>query len=108
MLFHLVPATDWQTALATGALVPTSLASEGFVHLSTEPQWPRTAARFFRGRRDLVLLVIDPARLAAEVRFESADGELFPHLYGALPASAVVDVLPLVPDADGLLHVARE
>lgn len=102
MLFHIVPAADWQAATQTGALRPASLASEGFVHLSTEDQWPRTAARFFRGRADLVLLTIDPTRLSAEVRYEAADGERFPHLYGPLETRAVSAVDALAPDANGV------
>ena len=34
----------------------------------------------------------DPTRLAAPVRHEPADGELFPHIYGPIPLSAVIDV----------------
>jgi uncharacterized protein (DUF952 family) len=45
-----------------------------------------------------VLLHIDPARLQAPVRYENLEGgrELFPHVYGPVPVSAVVDVTPLL------------
>ena len=88
MLFHITTRAAWDAAGASYA--PASLATEGFIHLSTEAQWPRSLARFFAGQTDLVLLVIDPTSL--DVRFEPAHGELFPHLYGALPRTAVVEV----------------
>ena len=50
-----------------------------------------------------MLLHIDPARLGAEVRYENLEGgeQQFPHVYGAIPASAVVHVAPFLPGADG-------
>ena len=93
MLFHLCTRASWDTTDADYA--PASLATEGFIHLSTAAQWPRSRARFFAGRRDLVLLVIDPALLGDAVRYERADGEDFPHLYAALARTAVVEVRAL-------------
>jgi uncharacterized protein (DUF952 family) len=53
---------------------------------------------------DLVVLVIDQARHTAEVRHEDGgDGELFPHIYGPLPVSAVTEVIPVGRDAAGRL-----
>ena len=92
VLFHITTRAVWTDAVAAGRYQPASLASEGFIHLSTEAQWPRTLARFFAGQRDLVLLVIDPARGAHEIRYEIADGDEFPHLYGPLAIDAVVEV----------------
>ncbi len=90
MLFHLCSRASWELVVDTYA--PASLASEGFIHLSTADQWPRTLARFFAGQADLVLLVIDPARLGDAVRYERADGEDFPHLYAALDRTSVIEV----------------
>jgi uncharacterized protein (DUF952 family) len=90
VLFHICARASWEAVV--GIYAPASLTTEGFIHLSTADQWPRTRARFFAGRVDLVLLVIDPARLGDAVRYEPADGELFPHLYAALDRTAVIDV----------------
>jgi GNAT superfamily N-acetyltransferase len=76
------------------------------VHLSTPEQVHLPAAVLFPGRRDLAVLVIDPARLADPVRFEPGvhgEAQLFPHLYGPLPVSAVVAVLPWRPPAPVVL-----
>ena len=63
VLVHLTGPADWRAALDVGALRPPSLAGKGFVHLSTPEQVHLPAGRLFPGRRDLVLLVVDPARL---------------------------------------------
>lgn len=83
-----------------------SLATEGFVHLSRPDQVALPANRLFAGRDDLLLLVIEPARLDSEVRWEpGAPGDpasmRFPHLYGPLPVAAVTSVLPYRPGTDG-------
>lgn len=99
-LVHLIEPSDWRAALADGAVRPPSLDDVGFVHLSAPEQISLPAAVLYPGRRDLALLVVDPARLADPVRWEpGAHGEaqLFPHLYGPLPVSAVVAVVPWRP-----------
>lgn len=101
-LFHLTTEAAWAEAQRLGEYRAPSLASEGFIHLSTAAQWRRTAQRFFLGQSGLVLLEIDSARLTAEVRFEQADGEAFPHLYGPLELAAVTRVQGLTVDARGV------
>lgn len=113
-LFHLLTRAELDAAEALGVYRPPSLASEGFIHLSTEAQWRKTAERFFAGRGAMVLLEIDPHRLGDrlgdEVRFEPAPlahgGDLFPHLYGPLPLLAVVAVHELEEDPHGRWSVA--
>ena len=108
LLLHLIEPARWRAALDEGAVRPPSLASVGFVHLSTPDQVHLPARALYPGRRDLLLLVIDPARLADPVRFEEGvpvdpDGRLFPHLYGPLPVHAVVTVLPYRPPTPPVL-----
>jgi uncharacterized protein (DUF952 family) len=99
-LLHICPRSDWDARDA--AYRSASLATEGFIHCSRPEQVVATAARFFHGQRGLVLLVIDPDRVAAEIRDELAEnGQMFPHIYGPLNADAVVAVLPFEPAADG-------
>jgi uncharacterized protein (DUF952 family)/GNAT superfamily N-acetyltransferase len=102
VLVHLVEPVTWRAALAQGFLRPPSLASAGFVHLSTPDQVHLPAEARYPGRRDLVLLVVDPGRLTDPVRWEPGRpedpaGMLFPHLYGALPVTAVLAAVPYRP-----------
>ena len=68
---------------------------DGFIHFSTAGQVEATAAKYFAGRTDLVLVEVDAAQLGPLLRFEpSRDGALFPHLYGVLPLQAVLSRRP--------------
>jgi uncharacterized protein (DUF952 family) len=107
-LLHLIEPADWRAAVEAGEVRPPSLADVGFVHLSTPDQVHLPAARLFPGRRDLLLLVVDPARLTDSVRFEpGVPGDpaamRFPHLYGPLPLPAVVAVVTYEPGVDPVL-----
>jgi uncharacterized protein (DUF952 family) len=42
-----------------------------------------------------VLLELDDAKLKAELRWESADNDLFPHLYGPLNLDAIVSAVSI-------------
>ena len=97
MLFHITTRDAWQRAVGLGEYTADSLACDGFIHLSTETQWSGVRDRFYRDVPDLVLLVIDPERVRAEIRYERADGDDFPHLYGALDIGAVVEVREMTP-----------
>ncbi len=59
--------------------------------MSTSQQWRRVARERYSGHDDLVLLRVDGERLSGEVRFETADGDRFPHLYGELEVNAVLE-----------------
>jgi uncharacterized protein (DUF952 family)/GNAT superfamily N-acetyltransferase len=105
-LLHIATAFDWRAALAAGAVKPVSLDDVGFVHLSTPEQVALPADRLFHGSTDLVLLVLDPDRIGAPIRYEPGvptdpASMLFPHAYGPLPTGAVLAVLPWRPRPDG-------
>jgi uncharacterized protein (DUF952 family) len=106
VLVHLCSNDEWRSAQAAGEHRPDSLDASGFVHLSTPEQVHLPANRLYAGRTDLVLLRIDPALLTAPIRWEPGvatdpDAMLFPHLYGALPVNAVINVTPYLPDVHG-------
>ena len=117
-LYHLALEDDWREARREGAYTRStrgmSLAEVGFIHASRSQQVVPTWRRFYADGPALRLLRIDPERLAAAaipVRDEPApgSGELFPHIYGALPIDAVrlaqrweppaLDPLPALPPA---------
>ncbi|WBB69889.1 DUF952 domain-containing protein [Micromonospora sp. WMMD812] len=98
MIYKLLPTTEWDDARAAGHLSGTAVdRQDGFIHLSGADQVVETARRHFSGTTGLTLLTVDPDRLGDRLRWEpSRGGQRFPHLYGPLPAAAVVaaDALP--------------
>jgi uncharacterized protein (DUF952 family) len=93
-LYHLAIASDLDAARTVGeyrmSTVDRTLEDEGFIHCSFADQVEATAARFYAGRDDVMVLTIDEARVPSEIRVEGG----FPHVYGPLPIDAVVDVAP--------------
>ena len=100
-IFHIATAADWRRAWETGSYttstVGRTLAQEGFIHASRRDQVQGVFDRYYAGIGEhLVLLTIDPARLtAADVRVEAVGDDTYPHVYGPINRSAVVDVVPL-------------
>lgn len=66
-----------------------SLEDEGFIHCSRVDQVERSLNKFFSNEESVIVLTIDPQLLDAELKFEEADGSVFPHIYGELPIVAV-------------------
>lgn len=111
LLYRISSVEDWKRCLDEGELPPTSLdARDGFVHLSTISQVAPTLARHFAGRDDLVLLTVDVELLLdGSLRFEAPERggpdrahERFPHYYGEIPRSAVIDSVRLMPGEGGV------
>lgn len=101
-ILHLVPAAAFD-ATATTPYAPASLDTEGFVHCSSPGQVAGTARLLFAGTADLLLLVLDPRRVDAPVRWEDTYGigQDFPHVYGPIPRDAIVEVRRYPPGPGG-------
>ncbi|MFN6955546.1 MAG: DUF952 domain-containing protein [Acetobacteraceae bacterium] len=102
----LVRAADWAEAERAGEYRGSADdARDGFLHFSTAAQVRASAARHRAGVPDLLLVTADAPALGEALRWEPASGGkrpgLFPHLYRALPLSAVVSVTPLPLGPDG-------
>ncbi len=103
MILHITTRADWEGAQALGDYRLDTLTTEGFIHCSTPEQVLGPANEFYKGQADLVLLVIDPARLLADLVYEDSydSGTAFPHIYGPLNLDAVTRVIPFPPLSDG-------
>ena len=98
-LVHLCLRRDWEQAMQAGVYRAASLDELGVIHLSRQEQIQGVAKRYYAGVQGLVLLWIDPRKLSAEIRWEPSDGQVFPHLYGALNVDAVQSVQDFSPEA---------
>jgi uncharacterized protein (DUF952 family) len=97
VILHITTADAWAAARAQGSYAADSLATAGFIHCCEERQLAWVVRAHFPGRTGLLLLHVDTTRLEADVKFENLEGgtELFPHVYGAIPVSAVMAVTTL-------------
>lgn len=76
--------------------------ADGYIHFSTAAQAKETAARYFAGQADLLLVAVDSNVLGDGLKFEpSRGGDLFPHLYGLLSTTSVLWAKPLPLGKDG-------
>lgn len=102
LIYHLCRGEDWQAAGADGYQGSPAARAEGFLHLSTAGQVEESAARHFAGVSPLILVTVETAALGDALRWEpSRGGQLFPHLYGPLPLTAVVGAAELPLGRDG-------
>ena len=102
-LYHITSEDEWREALAAGEYRSKDFETETFIHCSYAQQLMTVADRRFRGKRDLVLLVIDRSKLNCKIVDENLMGgtERYPHVYGPLPLEAVAKVLPFPSKRDG-------
>lgn len=102
LIYHAAVLSEWE-AVSGDHYQPSGYESEGFVHLSSAEQLVDTLHRHYPGRRDLVLLTVDPTKVTAKLVWEDlyGSGIEFPHLYGPLELTAVVSAEPLQCDDDG-------
>lgn len=103
VIYHILPAEDWEKAQDAGIYSPENMESEGFIHCSRIDQVERTFRVHFSGQEGLLLLCIAVEEVGAEIRDEDlyGAGQTFPHIYGPLNLDAVVGVSSLTQNQDG-------
>ena len=100
--YHITSKDDWAAQQSAPEFTADSLESEGFIHASDVDQIVDTANLIFRGRTDLVILVIDTDRLTAPLKVEDLYGHgSHPHVYGPIDRAAIVSTVDFPCSADG-------
>jgi uncharacterized protein (DUF952 family) len=102
-VYKIATADVAAAATATGrfAGMPIDMR-DGYIHLSTATQLAETLRLHFASQSDLALLALRTADYGEALRWEpSRGGQLFPHLYGTFPMSAVVHMASIDVGADG-------
>jgi uncharacterized protein (DUF952 family) len=90
--YKIFTADQWTQFNADGVFAgaPVDVA-DGYIHMSAADQVQGTLDKHFAGQEGLIIAQVDLSLLGEAIRWEvSRDGALFPHLYGALPLSAVI------------------
>lgn len=108
-IYKIEDRRTWESAVRSGTYGGSADdLRDGFIHFSTARQLDGTLAKHYAGRPDLVVAAIDVGRLGPALKWEAArNGDLFPHLYGALSMTAVSWVEPVPLDTTGR-HVLPE
>src|ERR1700675_3398384 len=74
VIYHIATVADWEQALEDGEYTTSSrgrtLAEEGFIHASTAGQVVWVANSYYPGMSDLLLLVIDTAKVGSLLRYD--------------------------------------
>ena len=102
-IYKLLGKADWEAAKTAGQFTGAGVDLEdGYIHFSTAAQCAETARRYYMGRTELMILEVEGDGLGEALKWEpSRGGDLFPHLYAALPLSTVLWEKPLPLGADG-------
>jgi uncharacterized protein (DUF952 family) len=107
-IVHITQRQKWKQAKNLGIYHADSLDSEGFIHCSKPSQILKVANYIFANQQGLILLVINSDQVNPPIRYEGADGEVFPHIYGELNIDAVSQVIDFEPGEDGLFELPPE
>lgn len=104
LIYKILSRAEWARAQAAGRFDGSAVdLADGFIHFSGADQAQETAAKWFKGQADLVLLGVEAEGLGEALKWEaSRGGALFPHLYRPLLTSEVVSQRDLDLDADGV------
>jgi uncharacterized protein (DUF952 family) len=102
-IYHMLRADGYEAARAGQLYEGDTLATEGFIHCTAGERNLLGVARRFAGQPgEWRVLVLDPARIASEVRWEvQPDGMAYPHIHGPLNLDAVVEVCRFPRDLEG-------
>ena len=108
-ILHIAEECAWTARTADRYSIP-SLESEGFIHASLPHQVVDVATRYYGGRTDLVLLLIDEDALDVEVRYEdlTGEGQAYPHIFGSINLDAVVQAVDFASDRQGRFALPSE
>jgi uncharacterized protein (DUF952 family) len=105
MIFHVTTAEEWTAGQHQGRYTPRRFAADGFVHCAgTLEVALAVRASYFAPEADVLVVQLDEARLDVELKWEApaplasgvqrhhALATSFPHVYGSIPLTAVVQV----------------
>ena len=103
MILHCMKKSIWEERKNKEYWGQRNLDTEGFLHCSTIGYFWRIVWLFEEEQDEFVIVCIDEEKLESEVRYEDGDncGRAYPHIYGLVNKSAVVDTLSFLRDESG-------
>lgn len=102
-IYHIVLPDVWERFKSRPSYQPESLTTEGFIHCSYPSQLESVLKRYYSSVGKVLILKIDTDKLLSKlVKEPSTNDEMYPHIYGRLNITAVVDVHERVIKGDGI------
>ena len=101
-IFHIASSADNAHRDSDQSYRCASLESEGFIHCCNQHQLEGVVARYYSDIDDVQLMILDVDKLDAPLILENTVGgaELFPHIYGPINASCILEVVPFGINSD--------
>lgn len=99
-IYKIIDADIWAAAETAGEFTGVDIdVTDGFIHLSSAEQVTETLQKYFAGRTNLILVAVDGDMLGDSLKWEvSRGGDRFPHVYGSIPMTAVIETRPIQAD----------
>ena len=92
LIYHIVTPEVWDKFKDETEYEAESLQSEGFIHCSYRSQLDGVLERYYKNQSKVLILHINPHLLKANLIAEpSTGGEVYPHIYGKINKSAIVE-----------------
>ena len=93
IIYHIVTPEIWEKFADETEYEAESLQTEGFIHCSYRNQLEDVLPRYYANEKRVLILHINPHRLHAPLVAEpSTNREVYPHIYGTINKSAIVDI----------------
>ena len=93
LIYHIVLPDFWEKFKDEYEYEAESLRSEGFIHCSYRNQLDEVLERYYKNAGKVLILHINLHFLTAKFIAEpSTNREIYPHIYGKINKSAIVDV----------------
>ena len=107
MLIYLIVLPEvWEKFADAFEYEADSLRSEGFIHCSYRNQLEDVLGRYYKNAKRVLILAINPHLLKSQLIAEpSTGGEIYPHIYGPIDRSAIVDIEERILSAVGAVEV---
>ena len=90
---HIVTPDVWEKFEDENEYQAASLKSEGFIHCSYAEQLEGVLQRYYKDAKKVLILTLETEKLTSKLVEEpSTGGEIYPHIYGAINAEAIIEI----------------
>tara|TARA_A100001035_G_C27413951_1_gene334198 strand:- start:108 stop:455 length:348 start_codon:yes stop_codon:yes gene_type:complete len=107
-VFKIIEKDEWKKAKKTGSYGGSKKdIKDGYIHFSEEQQVKETLNKYYKDKKNLILLKVHTLNLEHLLWEQASNGDMYPHLYSSLDVKYVKDEFELILDKDGNHHLAK-